>query len=44
MVEFNGILVIGEVGDRVMMGDRLLGAEAFKLVKMIKDVNGRFDD
>ena len=32
MVEFNGILVIGEVGDHMMMRDRLLGAEALKLV------------
>ena len=49
MVCFDGILDNGWVEDLQMMKEKLLDGKSIsrfkgKLIKMIKDVNGRFDD
>ena len=49
LVCFNGILDNGWVEDLQMMKEKLLDGKSIsrfkgKLIKMIKDVNGRFDD
>ena len=42
MVGFSGILYTGQVEDWKMMKDKLIDGK--KLVKMIKDAGGKYDD